>query len=745
MLRLTLRTLLAYLDDVLQPAEAKALGAKIAELKVASDLMDRIKSVMRRRRLVAPPVGPDANMISDYLDNTLSPQAVNEVEATCLESDVHLAEVAACHQIMTQVLAEPTQATDANKERLYSLIPGTQVHLESAATTTPSPMASGANQPAPSHSGSSTNNTAPQAAASSGAVASPTPVSQLPEQLQPAPIWKRVLVPAGVVAVVLGWLLLIVYDPSFNGSQTESPVVAQNDPSTDGPDEKPTPKPENANGANAESETTGESDPTMVASATVSEATGNDIPLNPDPPDDSEAVAKIDVPTPGEASSTPMDVAQPAPTETGTTTDTAAKPPTTPETMPETNPPELKTPEMVYDSAKGVMLAFNPQENDWSTLGRDRQLETGQQLITPVPFTSSIRVANGRYRIELEGGTLAQFLPPTEDAALGVRIRRGVISLERPPESADPQTIAIRIRNSVLIVQLLDPGSRCLFHLVPREPSAPNQVLDGDDWEGLFRAQTGRVALNSIGLRAVELEAGQDLEVNPLLTPMPMATDETEDEAVAKTVPVTFRPLDSIPPRLSINRPRQTTTLERLASNYEQEFVVGQPMKVKLSQLVQQAPEQTVFQVAEWGVQCLDSMEAMPEMVAILAKTNLPAEARQAAETGLRNWLALNSTQGELMLTEMKNYFFDETPDTIYRLLWGYRPGDATDAAVAKQLVDWLDHDNLVVRELAFHWAKTLSGGRDYGYRPYVESKQDRSSAIERWENHINNTGALKK
>ncbi len=746
MLRLTLRTLLAYLDDVLQPAEAKALGAKIAELKVASDLMDRIKSVMRRRRLVAPPIGPDANMVSDYLDNTLSPQAVNEVEATCLESDVHLAEVAACHQIMTQVHAEPTQATDEIRERLYTLIPGVPSPVDSATPASPSPVGSGASHPVASRPNSPNNDTPPQKPAHAASAASPPPVSHLPQQLKPTPAWKRALVPAGVVAVVLGWLLLIVYDPSFNGSQTKSPEIAQNDGPTNGSDETPTPKSEGENAAIVESETKAITDSETDDSATASVATNDDIPLNPDPPDDSETVAKIDVPTPAAGASTPMDVPQPAPTENGNTASAAMKPPATAaETMPEAKPPELKTPEIVYDSVKGVMLAFNPQENDWSTIARDSQLKTGQQFITPVPFVSSIRVANGRYRIELEGGTLAQFLPPTEDAALGMRLRRGVVSLERPAESADPQTFAVHVRNSVLIVQLLDPGSRCLFHMVPREPSAPNQVLDGDDWEGLFRAQSGRVALNSIGLRGVELEAGQDLEVNPLLTPMPMATDETDEEAVAKTVAVTFRPLDRIPPRLSVDRPRQTTTLERLAGNYEQEFAVGQPMKVKLSQLVQQAPEQTVFQVAEWGVRCLDSMEAMPEMVAILAKTNLPAEARQAAETGLRNWLALNSNQGELMLTEMKNYFFDETPDTIYRLLWGYRPGDATDAAVGKQLVNWLDHDNLVVRELAFHWAKTLSGGRDYGYRPYVESKQDRSSAIERWENHINNTGALAK
>ena len=737
MLRLTLRTLLAYLDDVLQPAEAKALGAKIAELKVASDLMNRIKNVMRRRRLMAPPLGPDANMVSDYLDNSLSPQAVNEVEAKCLESDVHLAEVAACHQIMTQVLADPKHATEGNKERLYALISGMTPPAEATNAR------AGGNQSVAGHPASASSDGTPKSGQSilrtepgAANTAQATAASHLPTQLQPTPGWKRALVPAGVVAVILAWLLLIVYDPTFNSTQTTSPEVAQNETPTELPKDttknsaSQTVKPSNAEQGTGTTQTN--------ESTTTTTETADSIPLNPEPPADTEVAVTVNVPNPNATESTAMESTQPPGDEVAVNTTppaTAAEPP------PKADTPVLKLPEMVYDSAKGILLAFNPQENDWSPVARDNQVKVDQQLITPVPFTSSIRVASGRYRVEFEGGTLARMLAPTDNTPMGVEVRRGVVSLERPDESADPQTIAIHVRDSVLVVKLLDPGSRCLLHLVPREPSAPNQILDSDDWEGLFRVQTGRVAVNSLGMVALEVEAGQDLRVDPLL--VPMATDESAGES--KPVAVTFRPLDRSPERLSINRPRQTTTLERLANTFEQEFVAGQPMKLKLSQLVQQAPEQTPFQVAEWGVRCLDSMEAMPEMVAILAKTNLPEEARQATENGLRNWLALNSTQGELMLAEMKNYFFGETPATIYRLLWGYRPAEATDPAVAKQLVEWLDHDNLVVRELAFYWAKTLSGGRDYGYRPLVNSKQERSSAIDRWQNHINNTGALAK
>src|SRR5436190_20997433 len=113
-LRLTLRTLLAYLDDTLGPAEAKDIGKKVAESEFAQQTVERIKTVTRRRRLTAPPVEADdhttdPNTIAEYLDNVLPPEQVTELEQAALDNDLKLAEVAACHQILTLVLGEPAK------------------------------------------------------------------------------------------------------------------------------------------------------------------------------------------------------------------------------------------------------------------------------------------------------------------------------------------------------------------------------------------------------------------------------------------------------------------------------------------------------------------------------------------------------------------------------------------------------------------------------------------------------------
>ncbi len=128
-MRLTLRTLLAYLDDTLEPHEIKEIGQKVAESDAAQELVARIKQITRRRRLTTPPTnGPgakfDANTVAEYLDNELSSDLVAELEKTCLESDVHLAEVASCHQILTLVVGEPALVPPTARERMYRLVKG---------------------------------------------------------------------------------------------------------------------------------------------------------------------------------------------------------------------------------------------------------------------------------------------------------------------------------------------------------------------------------------------------------------------------------------------------------------------------------------------------------------------------------------------------------------------------------------------------------------------------------------------
>ncbi len=125
-MRLTLATLLAYLDNVLEPADAQVLAEKIEKSDFASGLVMRIRSVSRKLRMGAPKVegkglGRDPNSVAEYLDGSLAPERLGEFERLCLESDVQLAEVASCHQVLAMVLNKPAEVPAQLRERVYGL------------------------------------------------------------------------------------------------------------------------------------------------------------------------------------------------------------------------------------------------------------------------------------------------------------------------------------------------------------------------------------------------------------------------------------------------------------------------------------------------------------------------------------------------------------------------------------------------------------------------------------------------
>lgn len=130
-MRLTLRTLLAYMDGILDPADQEELARKVEASPEAKELVHRARDAMRRRRLEAPSLGDplsddtadsfDANAVAEYLDNTASPEAVKDFELECLKSDSYLAEVAACHHVLTMVLGERAKIDPETRRRMYGI------------------------------------------------------------------------------------------------------------------------------------------------------------------------------------------------------------------------------------------------------------------------------------------------------------------------------------------------------------------------------------------------------------------------------------------------------------------------------------------------------------------------------------------------------------------------------------------------------------------------------------------------
>lgn len=125
-MRLTLRTLLNWINENYSEEDAKRVALKVNESELAKALKGQIEEVLRLPGLAAPmvldgtPLG-NANSSAEYLDNAMPSAKTPEYEKFCLHSEVILGEVASCHRILSRVLLQAQDISPELRERLCGL------------------------------------------------------------------------------------------------------------------------------------------------------------------------------------------------------------------------------------------------------------------------------------------------------------------------------------------------------------------------------------------------------------------------------------------------------------------------------------------------------------------------------------------------------------------------------------------------------------------------------------------------
>ena len=768
-MRLTLRTLLAYLDDLLEPGQSREIGEKISESGYASALVDRIREVMRRRRLTAPdPKSPnsglDTNSIAEYLDNTLEPEAVADVEKVCLDSDVHLAEVAASHQILTLVLGEPVDVPTRTRERMYALGPSTK----------PAGSNGHAGAEGDSKADSDSSVAIPNRPAAMDEDASAESfTSTIPDYLKPVPLWRRVAPIAVGVLVGAVWLGVVYVDPTgpFGKSSKTDNTVAQfdqGDPSGNGDglsgQTSSTEVPGNPNAGtsgpdvNSTSGVTGpmpgeQTEPEVVAAnkppRDIAELNGFDpdartvatvTPLpNPTAPTASSGTPLAST-APGPAvPSLPETIPPGAGTSVAATTapvlvGSSVTAPST--TSPLTTPPETTTkpdviikstvpaPELLYTSREGI-LARQAAEG-WLTMPHRTAIRVGDRVASLEPFSALLEISSLNLLIELQGGTVVEFLGATEDEQVLLRLLSGRISVQRrsPDTNSESVVVGLHLIDEPCRLTLRTASALCGAELTAVEANAYEKDLGEDRYTGNLFVVHGRVGF--VG----EL-AGNFALTGPSW--IPLTPVDRKAMAENKDLP----PLLTVPDWLETSGSRISSTQRRYASRFQKEIDEEQPLRDSIPSVV----KSNIPAISELAVKSMVTTGMNDQLVQILAEAEF-LEARSAAIVGLRRWLPAAPENRESLRTALQQSFPANQVDTLYRLLWGYNEDDARNPATSKLLVDWLGHDNQVIRQLAFDHVYRLTGQR-YDYRSINPANQ-RKVAIDRWYSHLErNDGAL--
>ena len=746
-LRLTLRTLLAYMDDVLEPAQAREIGTKIQETPYASQLVDRIQDVLRRRRVAAPDLtgpgsGLDPNVVAEYLDNTLLPESVPDVERVCLESDAHLAEVAACHQILTLVLGDPIHVSAESRERLHALIPAALAHQPAAAralapaarTSAPAPTAPAAQAPAVARPARE-----PVSASTNGGTVAKTRFSEtIPEYLKPKPLWKRALVPTVVVLVFMFWLALLIYDPSILGGSGKPDEVAQSDQPPSAKTESQqlpvkTQEPEPVESA-AKTEIPDEpmeAGPAKAASAEVAVAETNVPPIviDPMPPKDKEPVEVV-VNKAGTSTTEagPVDESE----KVGTTEPAKTQ---EPETTTTTQPVVPAPPAAEYTTraansiTTGVLLRFDEKKNEWGTLPYRSIVRIGEQLACPEPLDAVFAMNDTDCEVTFIGGVLASFENASAPAAFALDVRQGKILFTRTEGDNQSLAFTVLIGNDTLQFELVEPNTRCGLEILPRLPDQFEQSPGPNWYTGRLYVDAGQVRFTDrtgakhllAGKQALDVSPNEPAEGQPAPIPPMVEMDQF--------MPEWLNPLNR-------GYTSQTSRYMRQIHSAFQEADGKTDVTTVLLPLAKS--DNTPPAVAVMAAKSLAMIGSLRDVADLLSLNEAsPEEIRMATIEGIRRWLTLHPdpAYGQLLRNELGRNFRKDTAAQVYRLLWGYRKSELKDTAAALSLVDLLMDDSITVRTLAFVHLQELTG-KTNNYRP-LDSESQRKTAVNRWRNDV--------
>lgn len=723
-MRLTLRTLLAYLDDILEPAQAKEIGAKIAESSYAASLVGRIHDVVRRRRISAPEVSgpgsaPDPNIVAEYLDNTLAPEAVADLERICLESDAHLAEVAACHQVLTLVKSEPVEIAAGMRERMYAL------GIAPAAIETNGEQGQTAHVPrvAAVAAADLPRNIQPGA----GEV---TLEDRLPEALlAQRRSWAKAL-PYLIGVVIIGvWGYLMLNDEVLIGlfaPRTDPVAVSGADVElepTATPDEGPL-EPAVEDAAQQTSD-----DAEEIAVIPRDAVAAPDLTMTPPPTvEEGQPIAA--------AEEVPKVTLLPEPDAEVPADDSAVAAATpAPEVMPQPDafespadvPGEVPLPEAyaVQDtSSSGVMLHFRPMEQGWYPLRPRSLIHPQEEVAAPKPFDATLAVGESGSVAEiiLRGGTHVTSLGSTDDGRFGFEIVQGQMIIRRKDSAPADEAMNMRIiaRDHSYAIQLLEPGTIVGIEAIPLLPTG-----EGDDRGA--RWCDGGIAVTA-GAATVTVDEQEPVDLNPAIGWLKFATGPDGP-------PEQPHPLVSLPNWLNLEAPSASAIVRRYAALYEDEFTPEQPIAQSIRPVVKDRRPP----LSELATQTLALSGGYPGLVDALSAPH--EESRLAAIIGLQSWLPLEPENAGRLEAELQDRFRAEEAQALYRLLWGYSAEHARNPVESEDLVNLLGHSEIAIRELAFYHVLRLTGRR-YDYRPN-DPAPHRAVAIDRWRTYLSENGAL--
>ena len=737
-MRLTLRTLLAYLDGILDPADADDLGKKVEESEYAAGLIHRIRDVMRRQRLGSPnPTdrgpGLDPNTVAEYLDNTLAAEQVIDFEKVCLDSDVHLAEVASSHQILTLVLGEPAEVDPASRERMYRLSDVDSAEKKPVAAPPPLNVHSTLDMPE--------EKSPPRLELEPGGTSrtprrKPTIPEYLREPRKKSP-WPSIVVVSVLALCFIGVILMAfgqfepgtplgklfvrwgivsapadreIADKTTTGAEDRTRERAERPSQPPMPadtDEPPAATPVEPSTAERPTEPEQPPSPAEPADQSLPTETG---PLSPVVPEPSQPVelppskspAGPDVPTERPADESPATLPEPAAPDEATTSPATATEPKKPPTH--ELPPMPPEPLGRLMSSEQVLLSRGAS-GGWTRVAANQMLIPQEVMALPT-YRAKIALTIG-VTLDALGGSRVELLGSTARDLPGVHIAYGRVVLMPLGKVGSSMRLTFGDRTGTIVFDDADTmvalDVRRLRLPGGNPESKPDRIVadlyvktGGITWE-----EAGE---NGVPAQPIRLVAGQQLQFDGQLTSAPIAIGDP-------------------PPWIES---MQVSQLDRRASlAIADALPTDRLARVGLMEIAVSRPQREVKWLA---LRCLGYLGLFEDMVVAL---NDPAYKLVWADYVSELCAAVDrdaETAAAVRMAFEKQY--PQQALAMYRMLGGYSNQDLQ-AGEDAVLVRGLDDDLLAVRVLSYWNLKDITG-QGAAYQP-EQTAARRQQAVRRW------------
>ncbi|MBS0266010.1 MAG: hypothetical protein JSS02_29025, partial [Planctomycetes bacterium] len=374
-----------------------------------------------------------------------------------------------------------------------------------------------------------------------------------------------------------------------------------------------------------------------------------------------------------------------------------------------------------YLSTEGVSLHYSLGDERWYVLPRGEMIGAGAMLAVPEPFQCQLEIANRQGLLTVCGHSVIGLLAASGTGDFGLELQRGRCVF-RASSAADPDAVLslrVAIAGEIWKVQL-PTTAQCGVSIKPIEPTRLPETADKNAYDGGFYIAGGTAVITDPAGQVHEVQGGDWLEL-PLSGPG--AANERPPHRELREIPKWMGPLT------------MSSIAQSKAAVFEKKFVRDEAIELSLPSIA----EDPNPYISHMATDCLGLIEAYGPLVNALRSQHV--EARRAAISELRLWLPRHADNQTLLKNELAKKFPPDDAETVFRLLQGYEQDDARDKLISTQLVEWMGHSELAIRELAFNQVYRLTGKtRDYQADGSPAKLQ---SSLRSWREHVKRDGGL--